>query len=524
MSKEATVSTAMRDRSTTFAINGDDVPRVVTTLADVGFDIGTRRSVTTALLDTFDGRLNRAGLRLEAREGDTCELVLTGDGVVPAHLEIAAAPRFAHELPAGPFRSRITAITDVRALLPRVRVAVTRLPATLRDLEGRVVAVAILHEGLSVVGHDVAGLPPATLQLDEVTGAHKAVRRAAREIDRLGLARLDTDTIAVIVRASGVDLGGFSGSPTVPLDPDMPAVDGFRDVLVNLARTIDANWQGTIDDVDPEFLHDLRVAVRRTRAVLAQGKSVLPGDVVPDAREWFAQLAGSTGPARDLDVYLIEWDGYTSALGPDAVAALAPVRRTIEQRRANARAALEGGMRSADAAGWVASWQERLAAISDHEPQGEHARRRLGRVVATRIARAHTELVAGGRLIRPETPAEQVHELRKEAKVLRYLVECFGSLLPVAPRKQFVQRLKSLQDNLGTHQDAEVHVAMIREIAGELHQRAAAADTLLAIGQLTERLDQIRAAARADFAERFATYDTRQTQRALDAMLGGITR
>ena len=59
----------------------------------------------------------------------------------------------------------------------------------------------------------------------------------------------------------------------------------------------------------------------------------------------------------------------------------------------------------------------------------------------------------------PDTPAEQVHDLRKDAKKLRYLLECFGSLLPKSPRKQFVKRLKALQDNLGEHQDAEVHVA-----------------------------------------------------------------
>jgi hypothetical protein len=46
---------------------------------------------------------------------------------------------------------------------------------------------------------------------------------------------------------------------------------------------------------------------------------------------------------------------------------------------------------------------------------------------------------------------------------------------------------------------------------------------MVAIGQLTERLDHRRLAARAEFAERFGGYDTRATQRALDAVLEGIT-
>lgn len=69
----------------------------------------------------------------------------------------------------------------------------------------------------------------------------------------------------------------------------------------------------------------------------------------------------------------------------------------------------------------------------------------------------------------PPGPAEELHELRKDAKKLRYLLECFGSLYSPRPRKEFVQRLKALQDNLGEHQDTEVHVGELRTISSELH-------------------------------------------------------
>ena len=45
---------------------------------------------------------------------------------------------------------------------------------------------------------------------------------------------------------------------------------------------------------------------------------------------------------------------------------------------------------------------------------------------------------------------------------------------------------------------------------------------MVAIGQLTERLDQTRAAARAEFAGRFADYDSSTTERSLDALLRAI--
>ena len=47
-------------------------------------------------------------------------------------------------------------------------------------------------------------------------------------------------------------------------------------MLTEFAAAIDDNVPGTIASIDTEFLHDLRVAVRRTRSILK-----LVGDVLP---------------------------------------------------------------------------------------------------------------------------------------------------------------------------------------------------------------------------------------------------
>lgn len=509
----------------TFIIGGVERDALVGALSRLGYQFNAPRAEAFTLLDTFDGRLHRAGLRLILHATDGLELVLGGDDVVAAHLGTSSSPRFAADLAPGPFRSRLAGLTDIRALLPKVGFTSTTTSAICRDGNGRAVANVVLHEQIAFLEADSAAgrpLPPAVIEVHDVVGTRKPARRTVDALEELGLEPVDGDTLDVATRASGVDLDGFDDSPTVPLDATMPAVEGVRDVLANLADTIDANWQGTTEHLDPEFLHDLRVAVRRTRAVVSQTKAALPPDVVTDAREGFGWLGGLTGPARDLDVYLIEWNDYVRPLGASAVSALDPVRRILEQRQAAAHAELDNAMRSSAAADLMATWRRHLAELTTHQPQGDRAGRALGRLVRQRISKTQKNLVEHGRLIQPETPAEQVHDLRKDAKKLRYLLECFGSILPAAPRKQFVQRLKAFQDNLGEHQDAEVHVSLIREIASELHGDGVPAETMLAIGQLSERLEQIRIAARTEFAERFAEYDTKATQRALDATLDGL--
>jgi CHAD domain-containing protein len=505
----------------TFCVAGHE-RTTIQALTDLGFVFGSPSATTTTLLDTFDGRLHRAGLRLRADEAEQIELELSGLGTTPAHVTVDDLPRVPADIPAGPFRTRIAALIDVRVLLPRLRVTGRSSIGVLRDAAGKVVVSAELHEGAHVVGRPDIGCSAATLEIHEVPGYAKHTDRTLAAMRSMGVEECDTDTLTLCAAAADVELAGFNAMATVPLDPAMAAIDGFRLVLANLAATIDAHWQGTIDQTDPEFLHDLRIALRRTRVVLAEAKRVLPPEILQRTRDELAWLTRLTSTPRDLDVYLLEWASYTTPLGSDVAPLLEPARDLIERRRTEVHVELERGLRSERAARLMNSWQAWLTEPTVSDTLPSRADQPFGPHVAKRIARAHDLLLRRGRLIDPDTPAERVHDLRKDAKRLRYLLECFGSLLTKRARKQYVRRLKALQDNLGEHQDAEVHVEMLRSIATELHETGASAATLVALGQLTERLDQQRQAARVEFADRFTDYDTAATQRALDAMLDGI--
>ena len=512
MTPAATFRVAGRERTT------------IEALTDLGFVFGSPRATTTTLLDTFDGRLHRADLRLRVTESERVEVELSGHGTTPAHVTVDAPPRVPADLPPGPFRTRVAALIDVRALLPQLRIGGRRSNGVLRDAAGKVVVVAELYEDVHVVDRPDIACPATTVEIHEVAGYARQTDRALHALRSAGVEEYETDTLTLCAAAAGVELSGFGARATVPLEPTMAAADGFRLVLANLATTITANWQGTIDQTDPEFLHDLRIAVRRSRVVLANAKQVLPAEILDQTRDELAWLADLTSTPRDLDVYLLEWSKYTDPLGAEVAPLLEPVRDLLEQRRTDGHVALEHGLRSERAATLMNSWQAWLTEppVSDAPPP--RAGRPLGRLVVKRIARAHDILLERGRMVEPDTPAAQVHDLRKDAKKLRYLLDCFGSLLPKRSRQQYVKRLKALQDNLGEHQDAEVHVHMLRAVATELHESGASADTMVAIGQLTERLDQQRHAARIEFAERFADYDSPATQRALDALLDGIPK
>ena len=502
----------MPSRTSTFTGGEGAVERLATALVESGFDVGAPRRTDRLLLDTFDGRLDDAGLRLEHRTTpDGPVLVLSDTHSTPARLAAARPPRSAADLPAGPFRDRLSAATDGRALLPQRAVSGPGRSVVRRNRQDKTVAAATIYDGLRV-GDDTW---PTVVEVSDLVGYDGAGTRLVDVLRANGLAEADGDAF---------DLGGplvapgrATASPTIPLDGREPAADAVRAVLVHLLDAVEINRPGTIDDLDAEFLHELRVAVRRSRSVLAHARRVLPIDDVTRGRAELAWLGAVTGPPRDLDVYQLEWNEYVRLLSPDARRQLEPIRLHLDDQRVGAHDRLAADLRSDRTVDFVTWWRRTLTMPAGvPAPDGQAP---VAEVVGEQVRRAHRRLVEGGRAIEPTSPADAVHELRKDAKRLRYLLECFGALWATPARKAFVGRLKALQDNLGTHQDADVHGHHLRALAAELAGRLPV-DTVLAAGQLVEQLDQRRAATRADFVVRWADFDSKPTRQALRDLLG----
>jgi len=494
------------------------IDSVLAALEVAGFQLDELRPATRTVLDTFDGRLHATGSRLELRNGHQRELVLMGPaGSLPAHLPWeVAAPSRAADLPPGPFGARVAAAIVERALLPILEVSSTCRRATRDDRRDKPVVTVVVHDDVRASPAPAESLPAWVVEVSASTGHESEVDRVVATLAALGLRARDGDLIDAVLAATGRTLAGHSDSPTVPLRRGDDSLEAFRLVLRNLLTSITDNLPGTLADLDPEFLHDLRVAVRRTRSVLAEGKKVLPPEIRDHFRAGFATLGAATGRARDLDVYLLGYADTVGRLQIDDPSVLAPLLSELEDRRESAYAEMAAVLRSDDTRELLDGWRRWLddpaVVDSDAGPVGPY--------IASRIAKAQAGLLRDGRAITAASPAERLHDLRKDAKRLRYLFECFGSLLPTKGRKSFVAQLKALQDNLGQHQDAEVQVAELRDLAHHLRDRLGiGTDTLLAVGRLVDHLERVRQRERDAFDDRFAAYDTPANASLLDALL-----
>lgn len=429
--------------------------------------------------DTFDGLLHAEGVTV----------AVGGEDEIPA---------------------RAREIAGSRALLPLASLRVHRQTAALLDeLDKTVVRIELVApEGLKarVVLHGLRGYEA---ELEQVRAA-------------LGLTEARTSLRDEAIRAAGRRPEGISAKVRVELGSGQRADAAVATVLTALWVVIDANLPGTLAGTDTEFLHDLRVCVRKTRAVLKELPGVFPDAPLAHWRAEFKWLQQVSGDTRDLDVYLEDWDDLVALVPDDDRVALAPLKTVLGQRRSAARLLMVRDLRSERAHGLARGWGGFLAALTSL-PTGDRpdAEATIGGVAGERIAKVYRRMIKLGEVIDHDSPAEDYHELRKLGKELRYLLELFGQPLS-DPQvvKPMVKALKDLQDVLGRHQDREVQAATVRGLADAVVVRPGGAGALIAMGVLIRALGADERAARREFADAFAEFSSRDQRRLVKATFG----
>ena len=470
---------------------------------------GRPRTVRRTWLDTFDWRLHRAGFTLEyVTDPRPAELVLAtaaGDRVSQPAGRLSW-PALVQDLPPGPVTAVIRPVAGIRALLAAARA--TSAVEDLRVLNPDTKTIAWIRIDRTTVNQPAAAELPARLQVTPVRGYQAQAQRVSELLAAgAGLNGHPGRPLDAALAAAGQRAEAYSNKISVRLGPSMPARAALQAVLLQLLDTLEANVAGTIRDIDTEFLHDLRVSVRRTRSALKLAGDVLPAKLPARFRTEFKWLGDLTTPTRDLDVYLLNYDEIAEALVSATPAELEPFHTHLARRRVIEQHALARGLRSARFSRLACEWRGALTALTVPK-----AGERAADLATRRLRRAHRRVLRQGRAISADSPAEQLHDLRKRCKELRYLLEIFASLFDPQAYQRALKDLKGLQDCLGEFQDRQVQQEEIREFAAQmmadrtLSANPVPATALLAMGELAGEIGRAQLQARTEFAERFGEF------------------
>ncbi len=279
--------------------------------------------------------------------------------------------------------------------------------------------------------------------------------------------------------------------------PSDPTVHQLRAALDTRLRALLAHDPGTRVGEDPEELHQMRVAVRRMRAMLKAARSMLDRTWADDLRAELGWLGRALGPVRDADVLVERLRGHAADFDDIGRAAVETLIEALVAGRETARAdmlAVLGSRR------YTALLRRLATAVSRPLPTSR------GRVVAPALVElVRTEYCRLSKAVRAageDPPDEVLHALRIQGKRLRYtgeLVATSGRKPERKPVRQLVESTVALQDVLGEHQDACVAQHRVMMLLDDLDD-VVDINVAFVAGRLTEREEASRIATRQSWS------------------------
>jgi CHAD domain-containing protein len=457
---------------------------------------------TSAILyDTFDGQVAAAGLLLLSK-GDG--LTLLG-GVEPLR-QAGTAPGFVADMEAGPVRDSLAAtVSPLRRLSPLGEASLVIEPlALLDDLDKTLVWCDLYVLGTG------EGRRAAFLSAKALRGYDKALDRLSRGLGGIdGIGGLDARGA---VAALFPDAAWQISKPEVEMTPRTTAFRAATDIIHAHLEVARAHEAGTIADIDSEFLHQYRVALRKVRSVLSLFKGVYAREETDDLKARFSALMALTGALRDLDVYLIEREIYLGLVPEPLRPGLELLFEDLAFERALAQAALARHLESDDYAREMRRLQKRFAKGGRKLAKGPEADRTARALARRLIWKRYRKVCAIARALDKDTPDQQIHELRIHCKKLRYLMEFFSPVFLEAEIKPLVKALKRLQDVLGTFNDCVVQKEALAGRLDSSDNKARKLEIAKSIGALLSVLDQRQSAARGEVGASFAAFDAPATR------------
>jgi CHAD domain-containing protein len=251
-------------------------------------------------------------------------------------------------------------------------------------------------------------------------------------------------------------------------------IEALRAGLLEQLGAIEAQDPGTRLGRDPESLHDMRVAVRRARALFRTGRRVICGDT-KSVESGLKELGRVLGDVRDLDVLIERLRTEAEELDHGDREAFRAAIAALTDERAAARRRL---LHALDSDLYLRLIDDLERTARELTPNGDAS------TLPDLVDRQAYKLRKIAKSL-PKNPADdELHALRKAGKRTRYAAELAGDA-------KIVKRARRLQNVLGEHQDAVVAGERLRELAAAGDARLA-----FAAGRIAEREEARRREAR----------------------------
>lgn len=457
--------------------------------------VASRKS-TLSLRDTHTWALFFGGSGLGFENG---EWIAETAGRLIRDAATPAAARCASDFGDGRMRAFLAEAIGVRALRETARAGLQRELHEILDGSEKVVLRLEVTRLTNPEG-------PVYITLHPLLGYGADAARMLEILGASGCGPAPETLIGGVYRLLGVQPLAYSAKPPLTFEPGSEAAAAVVEILQGLLEVARWNEFGIAGDVDTEFLHDFRVALRKMRSVLSLTKGVFSGDATTRWKKQLGDVCRKTNVLRDLDVQILGREDLCAMLPEE----LRPGLDRFFEESGNARA-----VQARKVAAYLKS--KSYTALVETLPRewenpvyrGPAAAHPVGLMASARLQKRFQRIRKLQKSITSETPDSAIHALRIECKKMRYLLDSFGRLFPADCALPIAKSLARVQNRLGRYNDTSVQQDHFLERA---HGCLETGDCrmALALGGLIGSLHHEHAALRKKVVEALAAFCNRE--------------
>ncbi|WP_163835077.1 CHAD domain-containing protein [Spartinivicinus ruber] len=300
----------------------------------------------------------------------------------------------------------------------------------------------------------------------------------------------------------------YSIKPKFAMQPEAPAREVILSMINSMLELAQQNEQGIIDDIDTEYLHDYRVAIRKIRSLLSLIKQVFPKTETTQLKQQLKALAQKTNLLRDLDVYLLAKDALKAKIPIQLQPGLDKLFQSFTETRQTESKNIAKHLQSK-------TYQEAFTTIKStlkackKTAKTKNSHKPIIKIAIQEIHNKYQHICHDGCSLTSTADDESFHDLRIECKRLRYLLEFFADLMNTTTNKQAVNSLKKLQDKLGNFNDLSVQQEKLLHYLNDNNINPLEA---AAIGGLVSVMHQQQSSLKTDIISQLSDFCSLPTQ------------
>ena len=425
-----------------------------------------------SILESFEWNLYKNKLFAIRHENHSIslwnELNLFDDEFAQEIEDSNSRSRFWWEFPDSEAKETLKPLLKLRALYPVYEGILKIEQLNLQDEDDKILVFCQL---VSIYEPDRPRQPKIRqIRISPVTGYTEEYNQAVQLLKELNGFKPSLPPIDSLLGSLNISPRFYTVKPQLDLPADMPSRAAVSSIISTMIAKQRLTEQGIIKDVDTEFLHHYRVAIRMVRAAIAQLKEVFPQDDVSLLKKRFGDLARKTNYLRDIDVFILDKERYMNLLPESMRNDLLPMYDDFEKnRQAEAKKISQ----------WIASraYRKEIGELQSLFINGYSAaetqwsEKPTIELAVNKIQKTYKKIYKAASKINNTTPDENIHKIRIDCKKLRYLLYFFGSEFSKKKLKIVSNHLKSLQDKLGIFNDLTVQGEFLKNYLYQLEHK-----------------------------------------------------